>query len=93
VAERARNWATLQELAGVAAPFAGKVEERIRSELEATHKAELDALRERYEGRLREEEERQSRTQAAKLKDRLMQLAGYRKGAVGSPKNEDEDDS
>ena len=37
--------ATLQELAGVAAPFAKKIEDRVRVEIEATHRNELDALR------------------------------------------------
>ena len=90
VDEGARNWTTLQELAGVAAPVAGRLEERIRGELEASHQTALDALREEYENKLREEEQRQSQTQATKLKERLMRLAGFHKAAGPAPEEEDD---
>jgi len=88
--ERARNWATLQELAGIVAPVDSQLEQRIRAELEATHQTAMDALRDEYENKLRDEAQRQSVTQASKLKERLMQLAGYRKAAAPPKKDEDE---
>jgi pyruvate-ferredoxin/flavodoxin oxidoreductase len=85
VRERARSWTTLQELAGVAAPFAAKVEARVEADLRATHQAELASVRADYEGRLEEADKNQARAQAARLRDRLMQLAGYGPPERGAP--------
>jgi len=85
VLERARHWATLQELAGISVPFAAKLEARLEQTLQATHQAELDALRAEYEGKLLETEQRQTRSQAVRLRDRLMQLAGYSSPEGGAP--------
>jgi pyruvate-ferredoxin/flavodoxin oxidoreductase len=78
--ERLERWTTLQELSGVVTPFTESVRRRLEEELRAGHEAELSALREEYEARLAEMERGQSAAQAAKLRERLLQLAGYSKG-------------
>lgn len=78
--ERLERWTTLQELSGVVTPFTENVRRRLEDELRAGHEAELSDLREEYEAKLAEMERGQSAAQAAKLRERLMQLAGYGKG-------------
>jgi pyruvate-ferredoxin/flavodoxin oxidoreductase len=78
--ERGERWTTLQELCGVVTPFTESVRRRLEQEMRDGHEAELAALREEYEGKLAEMERGQSAAQAAKLRERLLQLAGYGKG-------------
>jgi hypothetical protein len=80
VAERAAHWRTLQELCGLVTPFTEAVRERAGQELHEAHAAELAALREEYETKLEEQRKSQSAVVAARIRDRLLQLAGH--GAV-----------
>jgi pyruvate-ferredoxin/flavodoxin oxidoreductase len=77
VEERASHWRTLQELCGVVTPFTVAVRERADRELRESHAAEIAALREEYEGKLEEQQKGQAAVQAARLRDRLLQLAGH----------------
>ena len=80
--ERQDSWRMLQELAGLVTPFTARVERAAEARVAADHKAELSAQAEVYEQRLRglrnalQEENRQQ------MRERLMQLAGYRDAAV-----------
>jgi hypothetical protein len=76
---RAAIWTTLQELSGLVNPFTGSVREQVAEELSRTHGAELDALRAEYEGKLEEQRRSQTAEQAVRLRERLLQLAGYGK--------------
>jgi hypothetical protein len=61
-------------------PFTETVRQQAGRELDETHAAEVAALREEYEGKLAEQQRSQSAVYAARLRDRLLQLAGH--GAV-----------
>ena len=52
----------------------------LRDNPNVSHEAEVAALREEYEGKLEEQRKSQAAVQAARIRDRLMQLAGH--GAV-----------
>jgi len=80
VEERAAHWRTLQELSGLVTPFADTVRRQADEELRESHAAEVASLREEYEGKLEEQRNSQSAVQAARIRDRLLQLAGH--GAV-----------
>ncbi len=77
------TWATLQELAGVVTPFTEQLRAGIEEENRQAHQAEIEALRAEYEARIARLEADQRGTQAAVLRDRLMQLAGYGGQSVG----------
>jgi len=79
VLDRAERWATLQEIAGAVTPFADRLRERLQVELGDTHRAEIAALKVEHEAKLAELEASQQTDQAQRLRDRLMQLAGFRK--------------
>jgi pyruvate-ferredoxin/flavodoxin oxidoreductase len=76
---RAAIWSTLQELSGLVNPFTGSVREQVAEELSRTHGSELETLRAEYEGKLEEQRRSQSAEQAVRLRERLLQLAGYGK--------------
>jgi pyruvate-ferredoxin/flavodoxin oxidoreductase len=82
------RWATLQELSGVATPFTEAVRDRLESELRQAHQDELAAQAANYEAKLVELKANQSLTQATRLRDRLMQLAGFG-GSVAKGSKED----
>jgi pyruvate-ferredoxin/flavodoxin oxidoreductase len=77
--QRAAIWSTLQELCGLVNPFTGTVREQVAEELSQTHGSEIDALKAEYEGKLEEERRSQTTEQAVRLRERLLQLAGYGK--------------
>ncbi len=76
-AERAQAWRTLQELAGVVTPFTARVAQEAKEQLAATHQAELEALRQEYEAKIRAIEEGHQAAMHARVKSQLMSLAGY----------------
>ncbi|MBP6583229.1 MAG: hypothetical protein KA204_07165 [Chromatiaceae bacterium] len=76
-------WRTLQELAGVVTPFTSRIEREVRDGVAAAHEAELRALRDEYEGRIRHLQEEMREKTREDICDRLMVLAGYGGGGVG----------
>lgn len=82
--ERERNWRKLQELAGVATPFTAQVRDEAERAIADAHRQELERQRAEYEARLAELRATQDIEQAARLKARLMQLAGFGKGDSSS---------
>jgi hypothetical protein len=77
VEERLERWATLQELAGVVTPFTGAVRQQLEEELRGAHEAELSAVRDECDAKIVALERNQAVTQATRLRDRLLQLAGF----------------
>jgi len=77
VERQGHAWRTLQELAGLVTPFTTRVEAEARTSLAAAHQAELDALRQEYEERLRALEEGMHGEMHEQITHRLMELAGY----------------
>ena len=80
--DRLANWTTLQELAGIVTPFTARVREEAAAQVGDTHASELAALKAEYEAKLAESRAEERAAQAARLRDRLVQLANVR--AVGS---------
>lgn len=79
--ERARTWATLQELAGIHTPFTARVRAEVEAELAAKHAvavAELEAQHAAALAAVRAEVEAEL---ASKVHRRLMSLAGYSQDA------------
>lgn len=70
-------WKILQELAGIVTPFTAKVEAKLKQEIAAEHQAELDALKQEYETRIEKLQAEMEIEMAERVKNRLMNLAGY----------------
>jgi len=82
--ERSEHWRTLQELAGRVTPFAERVRQGLAEQVRAERAGEFDAMKRDYEGRLAELQDRQTTDQATRLRERLLQLAGYEAGQAPS---------
>ncbi len=78
--ERLRTWRTLQELAGVVTPFTARVREQLEAELEARHAKELSELRTRHAAELEEARVATEQQLGARVRESLLQLAGYGPG-------------
>jgi len=70
-------WRTLQELAGLVTPFTEQVNREAEARVAAERQAELEALRAEYEARLAALEAQVQGEVAARIKGRLLSLAGY----------------
>jgi pyruvate-ferredoxin/flavodoxin oxidoreductase len=82
--ERLAIWNTLRELTGQSSPFTERIREAVAAELQAERKAEVDALKAEYEGRITEVSAGADRQALARLTDRLLTLSGG--GAAPAPK-------
>jgi pyruvate-ferredoxin/flavodoxin oxidoreductase len=78
VAERREHWRTLRELAGLRNPFGEREREAIAARLGAEHEAELERLRARHLAELDTVRGAERAARARQLRDRLLQIAGYR---------------
>ncbi len=76
-AERRDHWRTLQELAGVRTPFVARLRGEIEAQVRELHEAQLRSLRTEHETALAKLQADHEGRAAARLRDRLMQLAGY----------------
>jgi pyruvate-ferredoxin/flavodoxin oxidoreductase len=74
---RKRIWRTLQELAGIVTPFTARLEQEIQERLAAEHEAELAAQKQASEAQISELQDSIQNEMAAKIRSRLLQLAGY----------------
>jgi len=81
VGKRGDHWAVLQELAGVVTPFTETVREAVEQQARGEQTVAIESLSRKHEAELAEVQERQRSEQAARLRDRLMQLAGYDEGS------------
>lgn len=77
VLERLDTWATLQELAGVVTPFADRVRAQVQAELGQAHAVEVAAIEARHQQAMVDSEQGRQVAEAARLRDRLLTLAGY----------------
>jgi pyruvate-ferredoxin/flavodoxin oxidoreductase len=73
------NWRTLQELAGVVTPFTRKLEEEIRAEVAAEHRAELDAQKKAAAAELQDVRQKTQAEFAATMRSRLLELASRKR--------------
>ncbi len=79
--ERLAAWRMLQELAGLVTPFTARVRAESEARVEAEHQAALEAQADAYETRIQGlRAELREETRLA-MRERLMQLAGYRGAA------------
>ncbi len=78
--ERLHAWRTLQELAGLVTPFTAQVKQQAEQQIAEAHQAELAALEQAYEARLRGLREEIGAETAAQIRGRLLTLAGYHDG-------------
>lgn len=87
VVERRDAWTRLQEAAGWSGPAAEAARARAAAELREAHQQEMQALRAEYERKIEEVEKRQLASQAARLRARVLQLAGF--GSRGAEQRRD----
>jgi pyruvate/2-oxoacid:ferredoxin oxidoreductase alpha subunit/ferredoxin len=87
VVEARDRWLRLQQAAGLIGPAAEEARARATTELRAAHEEEVEALRAEYERKLEEVDKRQLATQAARLRARLLRLAGF--GSRGAERRRD----
>ncbi len=83
VLERFENWRTLQELAGVVTPFTAEVSDRAKQEVDQEHRKAIEALRQEYEQKLAATRASQTVEATLRLRERLIQLAGYQRSRSG----------
>jgi pyruvate-ferredoxin/flavodoxin oxidoreductase len=76
--ERQHAWQVLQELAGVVTPFTARVQQQAEERVAAEHQAEIAALTADYERRIQSLRADYDQELRRAIKDRLMNLAGYR---------------
>ncbi|MCP4702259.1 MAG: pyruvate ferredoxin oxidoreductase [Gammaproteobacteria bacterium] len=79
--ERLHAWRTLQELAGTVTPFTARVKQEAEQRLGEAHQAEIVALKQEHEARLQELQAGMEADVAARIKGRLLTLAGYQQQA------------
>jgi pyruvate-ferredoxin/flavodoxin oxidoreductase len=87
VADSTAGWMRLRDAAGLSGPAADLARERAERDLRATHDEDLASLRAEYEAKIEEIEKRQLSTQAARLRARLLRLAGL--GGPGAERGRD----
>jgi len=78
VEERAQNWRTLQELAGLVTPFTAKVQQEAQEKVSTEHEQELATLKQGYEQQISELQQSMKSDMAVQIKDQLLKLADYR---------------
>jgi len=86
--QRLERWATLQELAGVVTPFTEAVRQQLEEELHSEHEAELSTVRSECDSTIAALERDRVVTQATRLRDRLLQLAGVAAPRSAKPQGE-----
>jgi pyruvate/2-oxoacid:ferredoxin oxidoreductase alpha subunit/ferredoxin len=80
----ALGWRALQELAGAVTPFTGRVRAEAESELAAKHAAELAALKAAHAAELAGVRQAAEADVAARVRERLLGLAGYGRSEASS---------
>jgi pyruvate-ferredoxin/flavodoxin oxidoreductase len=72
-----RIWDVYREIAGVENPFSERIRKDLASEIEAQHSQEVGKMKEDYEARIKEVQSEFDAKMNAKLRDRLLVLAGF----------------
>ena len=76
--ERQQAWRMLQELAGLVTPFTARVQQEAEARVAVDREAELSAQADDYEQRLSDLRSALQEETRKEMRERLMQLAGYR---------------
>lgn len=74
-----RQWRLLREMAGLLSPHPVRLKASIEEEWTKKQAAALEKVRDEYERKLREQEQTQVNVMKEKIREKLMQLAGYTK--------------
>jgi len=82
-----QRWNVLQAVASAGGPFVDKLRERLEQELRATMETEIAALKQQHVAEIDGLQQTQLATQLTRLRERLMQLAGYGTGGAASEGN------
>jgi pyruvate-ferredoxin/flavodoxin oxidoreductase len=77
VSERHDHWSVLQELAGVVTPFTETIRQQLERDVRDEQEGAIESLTRVHEDELQDVKSRQRQEQAVRLRERLMQLAGY----------------
>ncbi len=80
--QRQQAWRMLQELAGLVTPFTERVREEAEAAVAAERQAELEQQAADYEARIRELREQIQSENREQIRERLLQMAGYRNTVV-----------
>ena len=79
VVECLDTWRTLQELGGIVTPFTERLEQEIRADVEAEHRAELDEQKRASQAEIQALREKMEAEIARKIKSRLLDLASRKR--------------
>jgi pyruvate-ferredoxin/flavodoxin oxidoreductase len=74
------TWRTLQELSGIVTPFTERLEQEIRDNVAAEHRAELDEQKRAAEAEINAIREKTEAEIASKIRSRLLALASRKRG-------------
>jgi hypothetical protein len=74
------TWRTLQELSGIVTPFTERLEQQIRDEVAAEHRAELDEQKRAAQAEIKAIREKTEAEIASKIRSRLLALAARKRG-------------
>ena len=80
--DRQQAWRMLQELAGLVTPFTARVQREAQASVAADREAELRAQAQDYEQRIGELRNALQEETRQEMRERLMQLAGYRDATI-----------
>ena len=70
----------LQELAGHVTPFTARVEQAVKDSLVAEHVAEMDAIKNEYEEKIRTLEQNMVSDMSLRVRDQLVSLMNSKSG-------------
>ncbi len=79
VVECLDTWRTLQELGGIVTPFTERLEQEIRADVQAGHRAELDEQKRASQVEIQALREKMEAEIARKIKSRLLDLASRKR--------------
>ncbi|MGB5335504.1 MAG: 4Fe-4S binding protein, partial [Woeseiaceae bacterium] len=74
------TWRTLQELSGIVTPFTEQLEQKIRADVAAEHRAELDEQKGAADAEIKAIREKTEAEIASKIRSRLLDLASRKRG-------------
>jgi pyruvate-ferredoxin/flavodoxin oxidoreductase len=84
VGRLAHAWRTLQELAGLVTPFTEQIQQEVEQQVAAAHQAELESRQQGHEAQLQALRAGLQAEIAGQIRERLLNLAGYRGGGLGA---------
>jgi len=79
--KRRDHWAVLQELAGVVTPFTETIRQELETQVRGEQTIAIESLTREHKSQVAHLKDTQRSEQAARLRERLMRLAGYPEGS------------